>query len=82
MGKIQVTVINVEGDSETIGQALRMASDVIQGRSAPSATVELTAEPVAALPAAAPIKKVAGKFYCKQCRRHSTASAKSRRIRA
>lgn len=65
MGEIFVAVVKVQGDSDTINQALRMASDVIAQRSAPAA-VEIPQAPMPALPAA-PVKKVAGKFYCKQC---------------
>lgn len=67
MAKIQVAVINVEGDNDTLKEAMLMAGDLIAQRSAPSATVELAAAPAAALPAAAPVKKTAGTFYCKQC---------------
>ena len=62
MGKIQVAIVNVEGDGETIKEALRMAGDLINERGRPSATVELTA-PAAALPAPAAGKQ----FPCKHC---------------
>jgi hypothetical protein len=70
VGKIQALFVNVEGDNETLRDALHMAGNLIG--QIPSATVELLApvDAPALLPAAAPAAPAnvaAGKFHCKQC---------------
>ena len=62
MGKIQVAVVNVEGDGEIIKEVLRMAGDLIDNRGRSSAVIDVAA-PAATLPAPATGRQVP----CKHC---------------